>query len=252
MCEMSGLNKTHVKAQEPKEQEALLNKIEKESSDLASLIEVISGEMAKLPNLTKAERLKFKKEAAKGLALGLVDYFNHPQRIKKASDMPDSGFKKIETMFRTLTELRRRESEGDLISADDPGVKLVNDVLAKHKWITQLNVGGSHLSFVESADAWSVEEIRNGESLTNFHCGIIITLAKFSMLDRIRTCAHCDIWFFGTGTYCSPKCKQAAYRGTPEFKAHANAYQKKYYKDVLSPVTGWAARQRRRSRRSKG
>jgi hypothetical protein len=69
---------------------------------------------------------------------------------------------------------------------------------------------------------------------------MIIQLARRGLLDRLRRCGHCSAWFFARtawGTSCSTPCRQKKHRAKPEIKEKNKVYQRKYYKDILSPVT---------------
>lgn len=182
------------------------------------------------------------KKAIRSLALEsavkLAECLNHPESLKAGAK---SELRKIEAMLRALVTLRHREISGDLILSSDPEMITVNEVLAGYKWVTQLYQAEGHYLYFGQCQAGTDDEFRrdidNGIWEARGFADTIVYLANESLLERLRPCPHCGRWFFGSGIYCSAKCKQAAYRSTPEFKARAAEYQKQYYRDVLSPVT---------------
>lgn len=70
--------------------------------------------------------------------------------------------------------------------------------------------------------------------------GIVIWLARMERLDRVRRCETCKIWFYAVvpkARFHSGDCRQAHHRATPEYREKNREYQRKYYRDILSPKT---------------
>jgi len=66
----------------------------------------------------------------------------------------------------------------------------------------------------------------------------IIQLARAGLLDRLRKCAGCGIWFFARKPWAkfhSDACKKKTHRSTPEFKQKNKVDQRNYYRKTLSP-----------------
>jgi len=196
------------------------------------------------------------KHVTHGAAQALCEFLNHPDSLNESGRIE---LKKIENLLRTLVELRHRDRAGELLLHSDPQMAAVNEILAGYKWVTQITQAGTGWLYFTRETAETFQGHRSQEEFQRWNesgswqahtfSDLIVSLSDDSLLDRVRPCGYCGKWFFGARFYCSAKCKQAAYRSKPDFKAHAAAYQKKYYKDVLSPVTGWAAK--RSGRRKK-
>jgi hypothetical protein len=66
----------------------------------------------------------------------------------------------------------------------------------------------------------------------------LIQIARAGLINRLRICAGCGIWFFARkpwGKFHSDACKKATNRSTPEFKEANKNFQRKYYREKLSP-----------------
>jgi hypothetical protein len=89
----------------------------------------------------------------------------------------------------------------------------------------------------------------------------LIELARLQLLDRLRKCAHCGIWFFATKPWAifhDTLCRKAAARSEPGFQERHRKYQgnyfrkklsvnQKYYKAGLSPAQVRALKKRKSS-----
>lgn len=65
----------------------------------------------------------------------------------------------------------------------------------------------------------------------------MIQLARIQLLDRLRKCAHCSIWFFALKPWarCHDKlCAKALERSRPGFKKRNKEYQGEYFRNHLS------------------
>jgi hypothetical protein len=194
------------------------------------------------------------KQVTEGAAQALCEFLNHPDSL---NDDGRAELRKIESLLRTLIELRRRDENGELLLHSDPQMVAVNEILAGYKWVTKLTHAGAGFLYFTRKTAAPIQQHVSHEEFQRYNesgvwqahtfSDLIVSLSEDSLLDRVRPCGYCGQWFFGTGIYHSQKCKQAAYRSKPEVKKRANEYQKKYYKDVLSPVTGFVAKGRKRS-----
>jgi len=111
----------------------------------------------------------------------------------------------------------------------------INKILQRYTWIVQLVAWGREGPFFADF-AWPSNS--QGHSVT----WTVAKLARMNVLDRMRKCAYgkCSKWFYATKPkkiYCSTKCQQEYNRSTPKSKQRSRKYHKKYYRDVLSPVT---------------
>lgn len=60
----------------------------------------------------------------------------------------------------------------------------------------------------------------------------ILDLARFGVLDRIRTC-HCGTWFYAARSnrvHCGESCKHKRYANSDQFRKHRREYARKLYK----------------------
>jgi hypothetical protein len=66
----------------------------------------------------------------------------------------------------------------------------------------------------------------------------LVQLARAGRLHLLRRCAWCGIWFFARKRWaeCHDKaCSRARIRSMPEFKEKNREFQRKYYRNTLSP-----------------
>jgi hypothetical protein len=65
----------------------------------------------------------------------------------------------------------------------------------------------------------------------------LIQLARAQLLDRLRKCAHCGIWFFAKKPWArchNEQCRKAVTRSKPGFQEDNKEYQRLYFRDKLS------------------
>jgi hypothetical protein len=120
-------------------------------------------------------------------------------------------------------EIARRRAERE------KKLEQFNALLRPHTWELQL-VGWSDKGTPVFCDLPS--------SGTGAEMFILIQLARAQLLDRLRKCAKCGTWFFARrprAKFCSTSCRKAEFRSTEEFQKQNEKYQKKYYRNKLSP-----------------
>ncbi len=69
---------------------------------------------------------------------------------------------------------------------------------------------------------------------------MILTIARAGLIDRLRLCKQCKLWFFARrpeSESCSKKCRQDYYRSKPEKKARHRNQASKHYREHLSPYS---------------
>jgi hypothetical protein len=193
----------------------------------------------------------------------LIETLNTPEESEP--EEVRARLRELKATLLSLSELQRKSLNRELFHPDE--LKPINETLARYKWITQYVVadvgaedGGPDLvlySQSEPADgAVSVDDAIGLSRLRIQRLSEwIVELAKADLLDLVRRCGYCQRWFFAKsryrGFFCTPQHQQAAHKSTPEFKEKAREYQKQYYRDILSPVTGrWKKRKRKRGKLS--
>jgi hypothetical protein len=173
------------------------------------------------------------------IADNLIDELNDPQHLERES------IARLKETLLALTELRRKARRGEPIQPDE--LQPVNATLARHQWVTQVEILGDDLRYKNILVSPGA-----GAEVEESYLRTVITLAQNGMLDRIRRCDECSEWFYArrrhydkaAGSFCSTKHQQKFWRHKPEVKEQRRKYQKKYYRDFLSPAT-------RRSQRGK-
>jgi hypothetical protein len=66
---------------------------------------------------------------------------------------------------------------------------------------------------------------------------IVIRLAREQLLDRLRRCDWCGIWFFAPkvwARFCSTQCQQEQFRSAPDFKKRNKKYQRDWFRKQAS------------------
>lgn len=65
----------------------------------------------------------------------------------------------------------------------------------------------------------------------------LIRLARAHLVDRLRKCAQCGVWFFALtpwAQYCSTPCRKTHFRSNPEFQKRNTKYQRNYFRKQCS------------------
>jgi hypothetical protein len=65
----------------------------------------------------------------------------------------------------------------------------------------------------------------------------LVQLARVQLIDRLRKCAHCEIWFFALKPWArfhNELCRKAAARSEPGFQEKNRDYQRNYFRESLS------------------
>jgi hypothetical protein len=123
----------------------------------------------------------------------------------------------------------------------------VNGVLRRYPWVVELVAIGREGPLFADFPA------PDSSDFTSLHMRMVVKLARLQLLGQLRQCVHCEAWFFASrnpkARYCSTACRQAEHRSKPGYKEKNRDYQSRYYRDVLSPVTGrWKAKKATRRR----
>ena len=62
----------------------------------------------------------------------------------------------------------------------------------------------------------------------------LLELSENGYLDRVRTCVHCQCWFYAIradGKFCRFQCRQQYFRSSPAFKQKRKLYMRGWRKD---------------------
>lgn len=109
----------------------------------------------------------------------------------------------------------------------------INATLRRYAWTVQLSSFG-----LEGRPIFTDHPTDAPEGCASIRS--VIDLAKAGLLDRLRRCAYCRLWFFGiqsNAAYCSAPCRQQKYRSKPKVKARTRKYAREYYRNWISPKT---------------
>jgi hypothetical protein len=64
----------------------------------------------------------------------------------------------------------------------------------------------------------------------------LVRLSETNLLDRVRRCSKCRIWFFARfrhQRYCTTRCQQSAYKTSEEWKDRRRKYMREYRRTQL-------------------
>jgi hypothetical protein len=198
---------------------------------------------------------KFWRDVTQKYAHAVIDTLNNIQ------DLPPEEQKSVRRVERLLTELcavHRKAVAGEKIQPDD--LLPLNAMLSLYPWIQQWAVteDGYHLrTFNEEVFKLTGDRTTD---ITQFQehrtAARVIGLIQYNMLDLVRRCDYCNQWFLAkrhewrtSGSFCRQKHQQAAWKQRPEWKEAHKQYQRKYYREVLSPITGKLAKAAKRKKK---
>ncbi len=124
-----------------------------------------------------------------------------------------------------LTALRENARKG--VKLEEKERDSINAALRRYPWVLQLQGISSagvpaFITFVEDESA---DEAQTWAKMA-------IDLTRANLLDRLRKCAHCQLWFFAKrpeAEYCSVKCRLAHFRTTERGKALNRKHQRQFY-----------------------
>lgn len=131
----------------------------------------------------------------------------------------------LEQLLSLKDKQKRKEQEAALVP--------INAILADYPWV--LRALGSRHGRPAFAD-WPTAPPED------FHWAMrtVVWLARIGLLDRVRRCETCRIWFYAQvpkARFHSDECRQAHHRSTPEYQEKNREYMRTYYRDILSPKT---------------
>jgi hypothetical protein len=162
---------------------------------------------------------------------------------------PVEAQKRLTSLLLELGAVREKSRAG--LEIGSPELGAVNELLKEYPWVLQLRsvhpsrtAKRSRLIFVNRPAV----PIEQGHTWL----GMLLDLMSSGMLDRLRTCAHCGCWFYARlpkAKYHSTSCRQANFRSTAEFQEENKKYQRNYYREWLSPVTGKYAKAAKRRKK---
>jgi hypothetical protein len=151
----------------------------------------------------------------------------------------------LDRLLTLLAELNRRSVCGERI---DPGDLVpVNEILARYKWINQWVLTSEGYLYPQN------EPVDVAQSVETNLSGMVVGLIEHGFLDLIRRCDYCNRFYLAkrrewrAESFCITEHQQAHWRKQPKVKAHRRKYQKRYYRDNLSPVTRKTRKRRRRA-----
>jgi hypothetical protein len=185
---------------------------------------------------------KFTLESARSTAEHLIESLNG---IEQRSLDEQEPLRQIDCLLTWLAELNRRSVFGEPIHPDD--LKPVNEILARFKWITQwvLTSGGILYPQNEMAD---VDPTWHSAGWLS---SMVVDVIEHDLLDLIRRCDYCQRYYLAkrrewrANNFCKTEHQLAYWRARPDVKEKRKKWQKKYYKDYLSPVTRKSSKKRR-------
>lgn len=125
-------------------------------------------------------------------------------------------------------------------------IQRINEMLRPYVWRDRFAAKRGEYLFGGAVSA-APDPIEDAE-LLSARC--IVELAEQGFARAIRQCPHCHKWFFSTRlkrkTYHDNNCRLAHLKTSPEKRAKRREYQKNYYRNVLSPITGRYATKRKK------
>jgi hypothetical protein len=212
-----------------------------------------------MKNMKKHSLKDLEKQRAEAAARGLLGFLNLPDDFERgtvtetvaAGDDPPvtlsehaitrQDIDRLKIVLTTLNELQQRARKGQRISESDR--EPINQELRRYHYFTQLQN-------IDSEQAYFRNEPVNepGNEMGRVFAQSVVAVAQYGLLGRVRCCLqrHERPWFLATrrhSLFCSTPCQQKYWRALPEVRAKARDYQRKYYRNELSPVT---RKQRRR------
>lgn len=155
--------------------------------------------------------------------------------------------KRTISLVERLGELRANAIKK--LPVDEAEITAVNDSLQKYPWVLRVFVSPDQgkLGFLKFPAPGTEAE---GQTWLR----MVVQLMEAGLLDRLRRCAHCGIWFYANrpkGKFHSTACRQVYFRSTAEYREQNREYQRKYYKDWRSAATGKQAKERKGKRNAK-
>jgi hypothetical protein len=136
----------------------------------------------------------------------------------------DESRQRTLTFVLQLAALRENWRKG--VKLEEKEKDSINAALRRYPWVLQLQ-GISSAGVPGFAD----DESEGDEAQT--YAKMAIDLARAKLLDRLRKCARCQLWFFAKrleSEYCSRNCYRAHYRGTEKYKVLNRKHQRQFYK----------------------
>jgi hypothetical protein len=134
-------------------------------------------------------------------------------------------------MLLQLSTLIERAVKGGKV--EDKELDPINKALALFPSVTQLVriSPGGHATFFTNCLV-SAKQHDMGQ--------IVLRLLDEGLLDRLRRCAQCGIWFFASvpkAKFHSTACRQENFRSTLEYKEKNRAYQRDWYRKLATAAS---------------
>lgn len=109
-----------------------------------------------------------------------------------------------------------------------PGLNELQKELARYRMRPQLRATAGQYGPASSelVFGWDCGQSRAAQMVL-----LITDLGRDGLLWRIRRCRRCQLWFFARGKgndFCSIKCRQAAYKSSPEWWEYRRKYMRRY------------------------
>jgi len=130
-------------------------------------------------------------------------------------------------------EMREKALAGTEIQKEEFGP--INAELELHPWVLRL-VGFTSTGTPQFFNRYPGGVTEQGQTWAE----MILTIARAGLIDRLRLCKQCKLWFFARrpeSESCSKKCRQDYYRSKPEKKARHRNQASKHYREHLSPYS---------------
>jgi hypothetical protein len=148
--------------------------------------------------------------------------FDGPAMVEKDGlTLPNPAFEKVAPeKYRLQVEIERRKAA-------------LNRELARYRFTPYAYTTGPNRWTV----IWWRERERPewpGEMTEGQALELILNLARYRHLNRLRHCSHCRSWLYAKfrhQNFCSMKCQQKQYTQSDEWKEHRRKYMRNYYRD---------------------
>jgi hypothetical protein len=175
----------------------------------------------------------FQADLARQNADCLIELLNDIDKC--TTDEQKEALRPIDQLLTWLAELNRRSVCGQRIHPSD--LTPINDILRRYQWVTQWVLTPDAFLYPQS------EPVDPKQSVEQNLSSMVVALIEHGLLDLIRRCDHCQRYFLAkrrewrAENFCITEHQQSHWRKKPEVKEDRRKYQKKYYRDNLSPVT---------------
>jgi hypothetical protein len=189
------------------------------------------------------------------LAKLVIDRLNSVQELSPGEK---KSVLRVEELLTLLGGFHRRAVSGESIHGEE--LVPLNALLSRYTWFRQvlINSEGGLYWQNEPVLQWVGHRSKSAAHLKEqYDVDAVINLINADMLDLIRRCDYCHNWYLAkrhqwrpSGSFCSQNHQVSMWRSKPENQKKRTDWQRKYYRTILSPVTGRRAKLRKKRRKS--